>query len=581
MGFYDGFTGWMKGSSTLDGSEQGFDYQDQLKRNERNRAIATALMNNGQNFQGQMVSGHYVAPSGLGALAKIASVVLGAKMFNDSEATDKALRQQATQSIDRELEGFARKKNPNYQPEPTNVPGIASEAEKNDILRMFRPDEPGQPAPSQVTVSPSQNAPTPSVSANKKAIAAKALRGPQIDYSQVPTVDATTPQQVIQPTVQPGTAMGNTSAGLARPYMGSGTGFAAAPSPAAVGAGGGRGVVNPALVDPRAPTPQAKKAVAAVLQGKPVPTTRAPVNAAPVVNPTQSDADFLAAARAGAGRHVDGSQVQPLPQEPEYVPTSQIEQLRAISRISQMGPEGQFLANHLYNQQFGKDGGEYDVKDGFMFNKRTGQWTRIKDEDTNKVLETKDTPDGLMERTAGGWRLARTTDGSPIRGAEALKIEKDAAERQKAKESLLLTADEAARRLKVLLDDKQLLLQAKGDMSNAVAAKFSSVTGQATDTSVARTKISDAMSAALNALLEMKRAAGVVSAGQLNSDADVRLFKQYIGEIDNNFHSLDLPTLIAKLTAASNLVDNVRAAAGGQPLEQTPQQGSGLRSGSR
>lgn len=539
MGFYDGITGWMKGSSTLDDSGQGFDYQDQLKRNERNRAIAMALMNNGQNFQGQMVSGHYVAPSGLGAIAKIASAVLGAKMFNDSEATDKALRQQATQSIDRELEGFARKKNPNYQPEPTNVPGIASEAEKNDILRMFRPDEPGQPAPSQVTVSPSQNAPTPSVSANKKAIAAKALRGPQIDYSQVPTVDATTPQQVIQPTVQPGTAMGNTSAGLARPYMGSGTGFAAAPSPAAVGAGGGRGVVNPALVDPRAPTPQAKKAVAAVLQGKPVPTTRAPVNAAPVVAPSQSDAEFLAAARAGAGRHVDGSQVQPLPQEPEYVPTSQIEQLRAISRISQMGPEGQFLANHLYNQQFGKDGGEYDVKDGFMFNKRTGEAKRIKSEDGEWFY-------------SDGVKINRRTGETQM-----VKPDTKEAERLTSTANNLDDMNEAIGRLNNVLGDTSIITNAKGDLGNSVANKFGNVTGIANSTTIARTKINDAVGAATNSIISMARASGM-SASQMNSDADLKRIDALAGEVRDNYGALDAATLRAKLVQLQDMVNRKR-----------------------
>ena len=331
----------------------------------------------------------------------------------------------------------------------------------------------------------------------------------------------------------------NTSAGLARPYMGSGTGFAAAPSPAAVGAGGGRGVVNPALVDPRAPTPQAKKAVAAVLQGKPVPTTRARVNAAPVVAPTQSDAEFLAAARAGAGRHVDGSQVQPLPQEPEYVPTSQIEQLRAISRISQMGPEGQFLANHLYNQQFGKDGGEYDVKDGFMFNKRTGEVKRIKSEDGEWFY-------------SDGVKINRRTGETQM-----VKPDTKEAERVTSTANNLDDMNEAIGRLNTVLGDNSIITNAKGDLGNSVANKFGNVTGIANSTTIARTKINDAVGAATNSIISMARASGM-SASQMNSDADLKRIDALAGEVRDNYGALDAATLRAKLVQLQDMVKRKR-----------------------
>lgn len=566
-----GMTDWFKPSSTLgENTGENFDFQAAQKKNERNRALAQLLFQNGQNFQGQMVSGHYIAPTNtLAALAKVASIALGAKMLGDADETDTAIKREASSSIDREFENFLKKKNPDFQPEPTNVPGIASDQEKTDILKMFGPGEDAAPA------ATTTGAATPSITPVKKA-AAKALRGPNVDYSKVPSnIDAKTPQQVIStptPAVPAGQAMGGGTP-LARPYMGGGQGFAAPapqPVPTAPSAGGGRGMVNPQVVQPGQPAPVAPKPlVAAALQRKPVPTP-APATPAPVATqaqPTSAQDAFLAAARAGAGKQMDGSAIKPTPQAPEYIPTTQQEQLRAISRISQMGPEGQFLANHLYNQQFGKDGGEYDIKDGIMYNKRTGQAMRVKDDKDEWFYS-----DGVkINRRTGDVEIVKPDAKEVERGATAANSVDD--------------MNEALARLNTVLGDESLLKNAKGDLGNAIAGKFGAATGMANSTTVARTKINDAVGAATSSIIAMARAAGM-SASQMNSDADMKRMDQLAGEIRDNYGALDLPTLRGKLVQLQDMVKRKRELlarqAGGQAptaAPAAPSSGGGLLSG--
>ena len=168
-----GIGDWFKGTSTLDeNSGESFDYEAAQKKNERNRAIAAALMQNGQDFRGQMVSGHYVAPTnGLAALAKVAQMVMAAKMGGDADATDRAIKDQTTEAINRELDGYSKKKNPAYQAPPTDVPAVPTSSEKDDILKMFRPDEVPEVAPIQPASNEAATAPTPSVAPAKKAAA--------------------------------------------------------------------------------------------------------------------------------------------------------------------------------------------------------------------------------------------------------------------------------------------------------------------------------------------------------------------------------------------------------------------------
>ena len=75
-------------------------------------------------------------------------------------------------------------------------------------------------------------------------------------------------------------------------------------------------------------------------------------------------------------------------------------------------------------KSFGKDGGEYDVKDGFMFNKRTGEAKRIKSEDGECAKQGVHgiSPNATVVPTARGTRPPLFLAKKRRRGPSALPL---------------------------------------------------------------------------------------------------------------------------------------------------------------
>lgn len=87
------------------------EFTPQVQGLERQRKIAEMLMQQGmQAPQGQMVSGHYVAPSWTQNLAQLANAGLGVYGMNKAEEKQQALAQQYRQASQQELADFLRDK---------------------------------------------------------------------------------------------------------------------------------------------------------------------------------------------------------------------------------------------------------------------------------------------------------------------------------------------------------------------------------------------------------------------------------------------------------------------------------------
>lgn len=604
MGMFDGF-GYNRPTALTDEEKASYDYKTAQADTLRRQAIMQALMTDSlRPTQGQMVPGGsggiYVAPSPLTHLAKLAQLYVTNGSMKELDKDMKTHDENGNAARDYQ---FSRLNDKAQMSEQEILAAQAQreaelEAQGQAQLEMQRRLR-QQQVPQTVTTSPEPAQPVPP---EVRTTLADALKNKPAPQAAAPAPAPVAPPAAAMP---PAAAVGApTVADRARsPGFGLGAGTYT-PKP---NAGGGRGYVNPAPVDPTAPTP--KMVAAQVLQGK-KPVKSASTKPSQIIAPTQAklvpsasnEVPLPSASEkqeilkqfddtSELGYYNDGQVMGPQQPISKERDANQFEIMSRLNRIAQTSPEAAKEVEMIRSQMFGSKG-EWkpqtiktaDGSEGLVLvNTITGQVKPAVDPVSggDRVLETKETPDGLMERTSKGWRKAMDENGNPIRTKEGVKLEQDTVERNKTVESTMLTVNEANDRLTRVLSDVNIIKQAKGDVTNSVSGKLSQVTGVATDTSVARTKINDAVAAAVSAIIDMKRAGGM-TASQMNSDADMRMIQRLAGEISDNYGALDEATLKGKLVQLQDMVTKVGAAqrpSGQAPAPATPAKGGGLLSG--
>jgi hypothetical protein len=127
-----------------------------------------------------------------------------------------------------------------------------------------------------------------------------------------------------------------------------------------------------------------------------------------------------------AGPAMPNILAQPAPQATPSVGQTPGEFIQHMQALANTGPMGQQLATSMLATQFGDKNGRYKVE--MNRDPQTGQLAVVRVDTATgnaqiisdggsggqKVLETKDTPNGVMERTALGWRPAVDNTGRQV-----------------------------------------------------------------------------------------------------------------------------------------------------------------------
>ena len=216
---------------------------------------------------------------------------------------------------------------------------------------------------------------------------------------------------------------------------------------------------------------------------------------------------------------------------------SQSEKWARIMTLAQSGPLGAAYADQEI-QKLGAKAHEFDLKDGYMFDKKTGAFQKLEGR-SGANSETIDTPNGLFYR-----------DGTPVLGKDGKQLMGKAAAEQNEK-----TADTeasyqqskadfgvAASRLGNILSSPEMIKNAAGGVWNNIKGALP----VPTDQSEARSSIKEAASGMVMGAIKSMKTAGV-GTGAFNSDAESARLQAALADID--FNHIGEDALRAKLNS--------------------------------
>jgi len=337
-----------------------FNYNTEAEKLKRRRAVAQQLMVNSQVPRGQIVpggpNGFYVAPSGLSVLGSLLSTYLGKRAVDKTDTEQTGLDKTAQAALAYHLQHLG-----DGTPAPYSAARDSQAANLSDVPQ----------AGEQVNPTGAVPIPLPS-------------NGP-VDFQPLPP----SPVQSISPSARAAAKFMSGGGGQFNGHGASGSwDDEPAPSP-----------VLPPLGPRTLPFPPGSIEQPAA---PPAPTSPMPP-LAPAINPI---------AAANPGTH-------------QMTPPSTEQQIARLTALANTGPQGEQVANMLLAQLGGKNAdykvelnrdpqtGELSV---VRYNARTGHVDVLGGgvPGNDKVLETQQTPQGVMERTARGWRLAVGPDGRPL-----------------------------------------------------------------------------------------------------------------------------------------------------------------------
>lgn len=405
---------------------QTFNYQTQADKIKRQRDFAAQLMASKQP-QGQMVpggpNGFYVAPSMLAQMTPAIQAMIGAYMQNNADKSQGALDKQSQDEFAKQFNGLgAPVRDPNQDgveaaaqmqresnrmtgPEAGQMTGDGQSASDafDAQLRAEQDGPTAQPSPvaPQPEVIAQPIAPVKTVSSKTKKTAAAVLATPPANHEGMthfgPSGDPADPTSTAGIQAKLAAALG--SAGSASsvaslPKLGAPAPVAPAQTPAAM-----------------PPMPQAS------------PMPQNPAQTAPQAMPNAQAAPAMPTPQEQPQIPVTSASS---PADPYSHAPSQGELISRLIALGNTGPQGQAIASAQLNQLFASKNGRFSttvhadpVNGGFVkvtTDSQTGntQVDPITGGSGQKVLETKDTPQGLMERTAAGWRPAVDASGKQI-----------------------------------------------------------------------------------------------------------------------------------------------------------------------
>ena len=267
------------------------------------------------------------------------------------------------------------------------------------------------------------------------------------------------------------------------------------------------------------------------------------------------------------------------------------QQLAQIERIANTGDLGRRVADAQLQQMFGGKGGEFKVElnrdpnSGQLsivrYNTRTGQVDvqASGQQAGDRVLETKDTPSGIMERTANGWRPARDMQGNVVGGKEFQDTSEKNAKTAAELDSQIAAGDQLRKSLASLTSIDASTGKPRIDSATGIGGQLSllynTITRDPTKASQAQADVDSLKSQMfLYGMAKLKAAGG--GAGGANSDAEGKRLEIMMGNLDLKKLGTEgfirkSNEIMSEIDAASQRVQN---AAGQQGLTlQTRQPG--------
>lgn len=443
-----------------------FDYNIEAEKLKRQRALAQQLMQKGLTPpQGQMVSGWYVAPGKLEALSHLASAVLGAYSQDNADKAQAGLNKTSLDALTAQLGGLSAGVR---DPDQDRVEADAQL--QREANRGQGPSEPpADPPPMEgaqafpvrdadiTTTALPLTPPVSSVRPTPKPVAKTAVRALSVEPA-APVVAPESPVDLARRAAftlnRPGGSVFDKPAPQTRTAQ-----LAAAlqapapveqqPKPAAP--------PQPALLPQPAP---AAPMLPPAQPPQPAPQASDPgmglINGQVVANPFSDQPAPPGMAMLKNGQLAQVSNTDSFdPAHPYDRAPSQQEQVARLIALGRTGPEGQAIAQAQLNQLFASKNGRFStavhadpVNGGFVQVTTDSQTGASKVAPINlgggeKVLETKDTPQGVMERTARGWRPAVDQTGQRF-GTTATAADRRAAAGEQVKLGSAVTANQAA-----------------------------------------------------------------------------------------------------------------------------------------
>lgn len=516
----------------------GFNYNSEADRIKRQRALADALAVQSQkqvqpsfvsNGTGTFYSG---ADGKLSAISQLAAALLASKNNNDASERQKNVDKTSADALA-------------YHLDPNNAPWAQRQAEEDayaqaeeTIARLKAQGVSEQPTAQQLgpgyeearpapLPAPAEQ-PLPTETPKPSAVVAKALQAPVEKPNLTPQqIEAYSARQASQTQGQRRGSSGSLRrnayvAGLNQPVStqptseGGATGSWGDPAPVPIAS-----AAATALAPMQAPTQQ------------PAPQ---PVAAAPAAAMTQPLTPQVQVAQAIEG--VQRARVQPTVSE----------QLKHISAIANTGPIGAQIAQAEFQNMFGakneyevspiKDKDTGDITAVLKYNRRTGQYqvdNLSEGRSGEKVLETKDTPTGIMERTRSGWRLARDQNGNVVAGKEAQDTKEKQGKLGAELDSHILAGEALKKSLNALtsIDPKtgKPVIDAAAGLGGRLSLLYNKITSDPTKASVAQAEIDGLKSKLFNYGMAKIKAAGG-GAGAANSDAEGKRIEANLGNLD-------------------------------------------------
>lgn len=596
-----------------------FNYGTEAEKIKRRRALAQALGESAmQQERGQMVpggpNGFYVAPSPFAPLSKMLTAYLSKKGMDDADTAQRNLDDKSREELARQLEHLYDGKQETVQGTPAQdaggVPALTPEELGPTQLETIR-DPVQQPKAQEPTV----------VSPSVRATLTKSLAGESTNNTGL------TPQQIERAALAKqltsqediglalDAARAEKSAAYDRFYSYGSVqkqrdpkGWAEAQDSFARAT---RKVdelekqwassITPEQASGRAPLPMGKSsggatgswgepAAAQTAPAAPQIALAAPPQQQPAPTPAQAPAAAAQAPASAAGY------MPAIPSTPDMVievPPSQAEMVSRLAALAQTGPVGAQMATAQMNSLFASKNGRFNtsvhadpVNGGFIqvvTDTQTGR-TQINPIAAagagEKVLETKDTPAGIMERTAKGWRLARDGEGNVVGGKEAQDTREKQAKTGAELDAQIQAGEDLKKSLNALtrIDPKtgKPAIDAASGLGGRLSLLYNTITRDPTRASQAQAEIDGLKSKLFNYGMAKIKAAGG-GAGAANSDVEGKRIEANLGNLDIGVLGTEgfirkANEIIADIDSRAELIDRMAAHQGA--TLQTRQPGS-------
>lgn len=531
-------------------SDNKFNYQSEADKVARKRAVANLLIKQsqdspkGQFFSNGVYTGYAGGATPLSAIAQMLTAYMGTKAQgnadqaqNDLDANSrKAFADQMSHLNDQvDLSPDEAQRNMRQQMVAEADAQQAEEARRQvqPAPAAVQPNPTGTPSPAPAPVS-SQPAPTQSVSPKpvvKAAATALQGAGPQTRpiYDPMGNVIGT---EDVPAEPAPKTDLKAVVKSLKGDSTVSAADIAALPKELTSPAGGGRGFVNPPVVNRKQRTVAAK-----ALQGLPtIEVAREPVAS---VNAETSKL-MPSIGQEGYDYQSEGQMGPALPAptklQSQRAPT-QAELLTRLNDLSQTGPMGAKVAEAQL-AMLGPKAHEYDMKDGYVFDKRTGEYKKLEGRSASQS-ETIDTPSGLFYRDG---KPVLGADGKQLMGKAAVDQNDKVADTEASYQQSKSDFGVAASRLNNILSNPELIDHAAGGWVNNLKGALP----VPTDQSEARSAVKEAASGMVMGAIKSMKTAGV-GTGAFNSDAESARLQAALADID--FVHIGPDVLKAKLNS--------------------------------